>query len=206
MSTPLYCSPRCRQSAELVRYVRARRKEGRESEPDIAEAIRTKLAMVLGGGYPERERYVSEKTRKLVFQRARGRCQQCGRLLVFDSTSEDRDSIATIQHASGNSNDPRRLLAFCRRCNLDDARSRFVPVEPDSREAEYAMELRHRWSSPTPIRICDDDARWNQIWRDLAKRAKETIQLEVEKEGSYGDVDLPGFQGWTDQGTPIQDV
>jgi len=49
LAKPLYCSDVCCQSADLVRYVRARRKEGRENEPDFAEAILMKTAMVLGG-------------------------------------------------------------------------------------------------------------------------------------------------------------
>jgi hypothetical protein len=27
----------------------------------------------------------------------------------------------------------------------------------------------------------------------------------LEEEEAYGDEDLPGFLGWTEQGTPIQD-
>ena len=112
LNTPLYCSPRCRQSAELVRYVRARRKEGRDDETLVAEAIRTKMAMVLGGGYPEQQRRVPEEIRRLVFERAGGRCQECERVLVFGQSSEDPDSMATIQQISGNSNDPDDLRAF----------------------------------------------------------------------------------------------
>ena len=205
LNTPLYCSPRCRQSAELVRYVRGCRKDGRDSNPDVLEAIRTRMAMVLGGGYPQQERRVPPEIRRLVFERAGGRCQECGRVLVFDQSSEDPDSVATIQHVSGSSNDPDNLLAFCRRCNLSDAQARFVPVERGSPEAEYATELQIRWTSETPLRLCDDDTQWKDIWRDLTKEAKEVLEFEAEMVESGGDEDLPGFLGWTEQGTPIQD-
>ena len=56
-----------------------------------------------------------------------------------------------------------------------------------------------------PLRICDDDTQWNDIWRDLTKEAKDVIQLEGEKAESSDDRDLPGFMGWTEQGTPIQE-
>lgn len=206
LNTPLYCSPRCRQSAELVRYVRRHRKNGTDANPDVVEVIRTRMAMVLGGGYPEQQRRVPERIRQLVFKRAGGRCRECGRFLVFDQYPEDPDSVATMQHVSGSSNDPDNLRAFCRRCNLSHAQSRFVPVEPGSAEAEYAMELRIRWTSETPLCICDDDTRWNDIWRDLTKEAKEVLQIDAEVVESGDDRDLPGFMGWTEQGTPIQEL
>ncbi len=50
--SPLYCSEQCKQAARLVRYVRACRKDGRDADPDVQEAIRMQLAMVLGAGIP----------------------------------------------------------------------------------------------------------------------------------------------------------
>lgn len=205
LKAPLYCSQRCRQSAELVRYVRACRRDGRDRNPDVIEAIQTRMAMVLGGGYPEQERRVPPEIRRLVFDRAQGQCQECGRAMIFEPSSDDPDSVATIQHVSGNSNDPDNLLAFCRRCNLADAKSRFVRVKPGSAEAEYAMELRLRWSSETPLRICDSDTNWKDIWRELSQQAKEVLEFETELAEAASDEDLPGFIGWTEQGTPIQD-
>ena len=205
IGAPLYCSPQCRQSAELVRYVRARRREGRDGEPDIVEAIQTRMAMVLGGCYPEQQRRVPEATRRLVFERAKGRCQEYGRELTFGQPADDPESVATIQHVSGSSNDLDNLLAFCRRCNLADAQSRFVPVESGSAEAQLANELQNRWMSEEPMRICDDETRWNGIWRSLTNGAKEVLRRNAEIEDSADDRDLPGFKGWTEQGTPIQD-
>jgi hypothetical protein len=95
--SPLYCSPFCRQAAEVVRYVRACRGDGRWLLPDVKEAIQMRLAMVLGGGYTERERVLPQATRQLVFDRAGGRCESCGRLLDFDRSTGDDDAIPTIQ-------------------------------------------------------------------------------------------------------------
>ena len=88
---------------------------------------------------------------------------------------------------------------------MSDAQSRFIPVDPGSPEAEYATELRIRWMSETPLRLCDDDQQWNDIWRKLTANAKEIVRMNDEREESAGDEDLPGFQGWTDQGTPIHE-
>jgi hypothetical protein len=163
------------------------------------------MAMVLGGGYPEQQRRVSADVRKLVFDQAGGLCEECGRALDFDRSSGDPTAIATIQHVHGSSNDPSNLKAFCGRCNVSDAQSRFVPIEPGSADAEYAAQLRNRWMSESPFRLCDDDQQWKDIWRRLTAEAKEVVRVREEQAESAGDEDLPGFRGQTDQGTPIQE-
>jgi len=205
LTAPLYCSQRCRQSAELVRYVRGSLADGRYTQPDVREAIQMRMAMVLGGAYPEAQRRVSAAIRQAVFERAGGRCENCGRELDINGTSGDPDSLATIQHGAGNSNDPSDLQAFCRRCNNADAQAKFVPVEPGSAEALFAAELRARWMAEQPTRICDDHEGWRAIWQALSREAKEVIRHYEELEESAGCEDLPGFRGYTDQGTPIED-
>ncbi len=203
--SPLYCSERCSQAAGLVRYIRGCRRDGRDLKADVQEAIRTRMAMVLGGGYPEQARRVPTEVRRLVFDRAHGHCEECGRELDFDQSGGDPDAVATIQHVDGNSSDPSNLKAFCRHCNTVDAQSKFVPVEPGSAEAEFAAELRIRWLSEDPIRLCDDDLHWKDIWRDLTSEAKLVIEANDGLVESAGDEDIPGFLGWTDQGTPIHE-
>lgn len=204
--SPLYCGDQCKQAAGLVRYVRKCRTDGRDKRPDVQEAIRTKTAMVLGGGYPERERRVPAGVRALVFMRAAGLCEGCGRALDMDGSLGDPDARATIQHTNGDSNDLADLRAFCRRCNLADAQSRFVPVLPGTKEAALAAELRARWSAPTPLRACDDEVRWPKRWRAAQRRSREAIEMRDELDDAWGDEDLPGFEGWTEEGTPIQDI
>lgn len=205
VKAPLYCSPQCRQSAELVRYVRACRRDGRDQLPDVDEAIRMRMAMVLGGGYAERERRVSPEVRDEVFRRARGHCEECGRAMDFEGTTGNPDAIPTIQHVHGDSNDLSDLKTFCRRCNMADAQSRFVPVEQGSSEAALAAGLRTRWTASEPLRLCDDDRQWNAIWRELTRSAREAIKISEDLDDAAADEDLPGFQGWTEQGTPIQE-
>jgi 5-methylcytosine-specific restriction endonuclease McrA len=181
VKTPLFCSQRCRQEAELVRYVRGCVQDGRDQHPDVKEAIHTRLAMVLSGGYPERERQVPAATRAEVFRRAENRCESCGRPLDFDRTSGDADAIATIQHVHGNSNDVSDLKAFCRRCNLADAQERFVPVQPGSEAAAKAAELRERWLAVEPLRLCDDAQQWRDIWQELTRDARAWLGAHVDE-------------------------
>lgn len=205
LTKPLYCSTRCRQSAGLVRYVRGARADGRWDQADVREAIQMRLAMVLGGGYPESMRRVPAATRRAVFDRAAGHCEDCGRVLDFDGSSGDPGATATIQHVAGNSNELDNLKAFCRRCNNADAQAKFVPVAPDSPEALAAAELKARWLAVRPSRPCDDHQSWDSTWKRLASEAKEEIRAQEDLEESAGCEDLPGFLGYTEQGTPIQE-
>lgn len=173
--SPLFCSSRCRDTAKLIRYVRSCREDGRWQRPDVRSAVRTRVALILGGGYRERERRVTGELRALVFRRAGGRCEECGRPLDFDGTSGDPGAIATIQHVSGGSNDLSNLRAFCGRCNVADAESHFVPVQPGSTEEKMSDEIRTRCFSLIPLRLCDDEKHWEQIWRHLQREAKDAI-------------------------------
>jgi len=134
-------------------------------------------------GYPERERTVSADIRAEVFQRAGGLCESCGRTLDFDGTSGNPDLVPTIQHVEGNSNDLDNLKAFCNGCNMADAEAKFVPVEPGSPQAVLAAHLAERCASPIPMKLCDDDESWNDIWRGLASSARDVIR-QRESAGS----------------------
>jgi hypothetical protein len=111
--------------------------------------------------------------------------------LDFDGAIGDPDAVPTIQHVSGNSNDPSNLKAFCRRCNNADAQSKFVPVVPGSPEAQMAAELRARWLSTEPLRLCDEDQRWSGIWWTLATSAQAVVQVREGWIRPPGGEDLP---------------
>ena len=176
VESPLFCSERCKEAAGLVRYVRACQRDGRDPQADVLEAIRMKMAHVLGGGYPGRERVVPPETRAEVLQRARHRCEICGRALDMHGTGGDLDAQAQIHHVAGSSSGPGNLRAVCRRCNMADAQSKFVPVVPGSPEAVLAAELKERWSSRSPLRPCDDELSWKVQWPALQRRARAAIR------------------------------
>lgn len=157
IASPLYCGEGCKQAANLVRYARACRNDGRDQLPDVREAIQVRMAFVLSGGYPTRERQLTDDIRAAVFIRAGGRCENCGRQLDVNRTTGDPDLIPTIQHLHGSSSDLSSLKAWCGRCNLDDAKSRFVPVETGSSQDAYAKALQIRMYSPHPLLLCDDE-------------------------------------------------
>lgn len=182
IAAPLYCGELCKQSANLVRYARSCHSDGRDRLPDVQEAIQMRMASVLGGGYPERARHLSDDIRVAVFTNAGGLCENCGRKLDFDRSTDDPDLIPTIQHMHGSSSDLSNLRAWCRRCNLDDAQSRFVPVEAGSSQDAYAKELRIRMDSSQPLLLCDDEKQWNGIWRQLAKDTKEALKHRADVE------------------------
>ena len=60
----LFCSSLCRQTAKTVRYARAVQTDGRIARADVAEAVRIKIGSILGGGYPDQERRLSEAKRQ----------------------------------------------------------------------------------------------------------------------------------------------
>jgi hypothetical protein len=193
---PTYCSELCADTAELIRYVRGCRADGRVSQPDVQEAIRIKMALLLGGGYPEKARSLSNDTRATVYERADWLCENCGvALLRFterrrkDGTVErtffrlsdrlpadaDLEAVATIQHCNGSSNNLADLKAFCKRCNNADAESKMVPVVADSPEATMGRAIIARWEASTPIRLCDDEVNWKTQWRSIRKLALEAL-------------------------------
>lgn len=174
-AAPLYCSEVCRQAAKAVRYARACVRDGRIASPDIQEAIQMRVAHVLAGGYAEKDRRISPEARHTVMENAGGHCQRCGRMFNPD----DSEATATIQHLNGSSSELSNLRAWCRRCNMADAQSRFSPVLDDAPESRAFEELRARWESPIPLRACDDDERWNGDWRRYARLVKAFLTPEA---------------------------
>jgi hypothetical protein len=47
----LYCSEPCSQMAETIRYWRRVTRDGRIERPDVREALSTRVAHLLAGGY-----------------------------------------------------------------------------------------------------------------------------------------------------------
>src|SRR5262249_29900336 len=101
----LFCSELCKQEAKFVRYVRACGRDGRDKQPDVQEAIRIRLAIILGGGYPEKERQIDKSIRKAIIERDKGRCKNCG------------NPGDQIDHISGSSNELENLQLLCRKCH-----------------------------------------------------------------------------------------
>lgn len=74
----LFCGDGCRQTADFVRYARSVIADGRIKQPDIREALRTRMAFLVTGGYPESDRRLASSVRAAVKARDEGRCVLCG--------------------------------------------------------------------------------------------------------------------------------
>lgn len=153
----LYCSVKCNQMAKTVRYGRKALKDGRWHSPDVQEAIRMRIAHILGGGYPENARRVPPEMRAFIFARDKHTCVLCGA------------PADTIDHINGSANTPDNLRALCRSCNM--ARVKMIPATPE--QAKEARAILARIQAKEPFRICDDEEIWDTIWRVIAAETRK---------------------------------
>lgn len=157
----LFCSELCREEAKLVRYWRAVIRDGRIKRPDVAEALKIRIGLVLGGGYPEREHRIPSALREEIFQRDRSRCQICG------GEATQIDHINVDQRFKDNVNDLLNLQAVCDRCHRKKTLSRFHLAAPEEEEEYWRLLLRAE--SPEPLRESDDEVSWQKVWRERAR-------------------------------------
>ena len=155
----LFCSELCREEADLVRYVRRCRADGRIFRSDVMEAIEIRQAHVLSGGYARLGRTLSEARREEVKLRDRGVCRICGK------PGTEIDHVADSSEALDN------LQLLCHDCHMEKTMSRLVRIMPDDPNyAEISAQgdrLRKRYRSKRPQRICDDHEKWPTVWRSL---------------------------------------
>jgi 5-methylcytosine-specific restriction endonuclease McrA len=158
----LYCSEECAEEAKTVRYVRGCIRDGRIEKPDVREAVQIRLAIVVGGGYPEKERHVPPATRKAVIERDGGLCKQCGR------------PGTDVDHIEGSSNEMENLQLLCRACHNKKTITGFVPMSPEHREK--ANELHARINARKPMRPCDDDQRWMALYPQIQAERRAALK------------------------------
>lgn len=153
----LFCTKLCQAEADAVRYVRRRRAEGRDRDPDIAETIRIKLGLVLVGGYKKRQ--PPEAVREQVKKRDQEQCQACG--LPGEG----------IDHISGDSNALENLQFLCAACHRKKTLAGFRSITKASHPKECAKAdlLRKRWEAFSPRLLCDRPDEWKEIELLLTK-------------------------------------
>lgn len=163
----LFCSEICTQEAALVRYVRRCRDDGRHRKPDIREAIQIRMAHILGGGYPERERQLSQSVRLQVFIRDDGVCQACGK------------PGNEVDHIRGSSGELENLQLLCRACHIKKTKASMVPLSADaenfSQHVAKVLVMIQRFEAKWPHRLCDDHQKWPTQWRLLLKERVEAF-------------------------------
>ncbi|HYR06480.1 MAG TPA: HNH endonuclease [Longimicrobium sp.] len=155
----LFCSDLCAEEATLVRYARRCRADGRIHRVDVQEAIDIRMALVLGGGYPRRERQLSAAVRAEIRERDEGRCRICG------------GEGTEIDHISGSDGNPENLQLLCNRCHTQKTIASFRTVKPGDPDYDEinarASLIMKRIEAVHPQHACDDPDEWQSLSRTL---------------------------------------
>jgi len=186
----LFCTELCRETADFVRYARRKMQAGQLDDPDISYAIRIRMAMLLGGGYPGSARQLSPTIRSAVIARDQ-QCVQCGA------------PGAEIDHIADSSDDLENLQFLCKDCHRLKTEAALAPAS-----AEQSDEAKEIWIGrvmpPDPQRLCDDPERWSEEWRPLKAQRREYLLRELHDRG----VERSDFAGlsWADMWDEIDDL
>lgn len=160
----LFCNSWCRETADTVRYWRGTARDGRlERDPLVVEAIRTKLAFLLVGGYSALRRRLPESVRIEVRVRDDDRCQNCGK------------PGDEIDHINGSSPDLDNLQLLCGECHRAKTAENMAPAsETETALIRGLFDL--RVAPAEPQLLADDEAAWQHVWRGLEKDRKERFR------------------------------
>lgn len=166
----LFCGEFCRQVADFVRYSRGVfRDSARANDPEVIEAIRVRMAILIGGGYPTGARHLSTEQRATIIDRDGGKCLECGA------------PANEIDHIAGSSADPSNLQLLCHECHMTKTKSSFVPAS--EMQKAWAKNLWDTRICPdAPLRLSDDTERWGKEWRALKRERSERLWKQVERE------------------------
>ncbi len=183
----LFCGEFCTQLASFVRYARrVVRDPVRSVDSEVREAIRTRMAILIGGGYPERARRLTDEQRSAIIERDEGKCVRCG------------EPANEIDHIAGSASDPSNLQLLCDRCHNAKTKQAFVPASPE--QSAWARDL---WETrifvEQPTRLCDDDQRWDSVWRKLKSERGERLWERLVDETGLRREDFKGSKmKWPD--------
>ncbi len=161
----LFCKELCKEEAKYIRYYRACISSGRISQPDVREALRIRIAHILGGGYPAQLREISKELRQLVISKYKGLCKVCGK------------SANQIDHIKGNSNELKNLQLLCAKCHNEKTIKNFVPITAETHPLEWIKynELLIRATARKPIKPCDS-SRWENEWRYILTSRRQILK------------------------------
>jgi 5-methylcytosine-specific restriction endonuclease McrA len=179
----LFCSERCRSYAKDVRYFRRCLREGRVLDPQVQEALQTRMAFLVVGGYSSVERRLDEATIAAVLAANDGLCCAC-----------NARPSAEVDHIDGPSGEPQNLQGLCRGCHQRKTAESFRPMEAEHRATRDAFVA--RVNRETPLRASDDELNWERQWPSLLAQTRSWAGPSSREEGSgyFGD----GSTGLTD--------
>jgi len=154
----LYCSELCSDTTKDVRYIRRKIRSSEEwNAPEVREAVRTRPAHLLAGGYHEKARRIPVETRALVISRDDGACVECG------------ESGEEIDHISGDSNEPSNLQLLCRSCHHARTALQMGPASAEQ-EAWIRKLFVERIYPDAPAYRADDHLHWGDIAHGLYRQ------------------------------------
>lgn len=144
----LYCSLRCRAVAKAVRYARGVSADrARADDPLVQDAIRTKIAFAVAGGYDEAARRLTPSQREAVFARDGRRCRRCG------NPATEIDHIGTATSAE-DLNHPDNLQSLCWACHREKTQTSMRPATSQEQlEIEAILARIHQSDA---ARVCDE--------------------------------------------------
>jgi 5-methylcytosine-specific restriction endonuclease McrA len=146
----VYCSRLCRDTVEVVRFGRSVVATGHLVEPSVLAVLEVRLATLLQGGYPQRDRRLPTPLRREVLERDGGICQSCGQAFA--------SQVDRVAEAGPDSERFRGVCDSCHRRFLES----LVPTA--SRDASTAEAIRQRIHAPEPLQPCDDHLVWGRHW------------------------------------------
>jgi 5-methylcytosine-specific restriction endonuclease McrA len=170
----LFCSAVCREEAKYVRYARSVHADGRVAQADVQEALEIKLAFILGGGYPERERRLPDKLRREIFARDTHTCRRCGQ----PGTEIDHVNDVLL----GDINEPANLQVLCSTCHREKTLGSFERIERNDDPVRWKAlndkvhELSMRVHAPAATRPADDERTWNGHYRQVSKQRSALLK------------------------------
>lgn len=166
-----------------MRYWRAVIRDGRIGDPDVFEALRTRKAFLLVGGYPAAERALTKETKAAVRARDGGLCVQC---------HKPGDEI---DHIAGSSSDLSNLQLLCRDCHHKKTAASMVPATAEDMARLRSIEESRVLPDKSP-NLSDDESEWRQVSRGL--KVERRIRLKALAVDLFGEDGTRGVgKAWT---------
>jgi hypothetical protein len=172
----LFCSPVCSDIAGDVRYFRRVVRDG-VLRSDVHQAVHTRIAWLLIGGYGAMDRTLDAATRAAVKQRDGGLCRKCGK------------PGDEIDHIAGSSPDLENLQLLCKECHREKTATHMRPANREQTALVDAL-FQSRVLPDKPKLLADDESEWESVWRGLKKARRARLVGELEAMG----IDITGLR------------
>jgi hypothetical protein len=145
-------------------------RDGRIADPNVMQAVQTRNAFLLVGGYSALDRKLQPSVRAQVKARDNGQCQECGAPAV------------EIDHIDGSSGELDNLQLLCRDCHHAKTAENMAPASPKQQSRLQALMVSRVWPDE-PKLLSDDEIHWQSLWLSL-KAARKARLLSAAAEAA----------------------